>query len=260
MLEYLPEILTLLAGVGIGIGYRYFTFNPRASATVEAALAEQKREFDEWNEQENTTLLAEAAAEASVREAENVKDALIEQRQKFDAWNKLENTALLAEADVEIARLSGNKDELEKALVTLQDRHKEARIASQAAIDFANSQARDELAAANERAVESVAAARKDAATRSKRVITGQMAEHFVPYLPGFIWNPKDASFLGAPLDFIIYDGLTEDKDEINIIIAEVKTNNSRLSKRQRKCIEAIEAGRVSFTQITRELDIPEVD
>jgi predicted Holliday junction resolvase-like endonuclease len=35
-------------------------------------------------------------------------------------------------------------------------------------------------------------------------------AEHIVSYLPNFKYNPKDASFLGSPVDFVLFDGLDE--------------------------------------------------
>ena len=52
---------------------------------------------------------------------------------------------------------------------------------------------------------------RRDAIQRSQAVTVGKVSEHFVPYLPGFKYNPKDARFIGSPIDFVIFDGLNED-------------------------------------------------
>jgi predicted Holliday junction resolvase-like endonuclease len=38
-------------------------------------------------------------------------------------------------------------------------------------------------------------------------VTFGKVTEHFIPDLPDFAYNPKDARFLGSPVDFIVFDG-----------------------------------------------------
>jgi len=49
---------------------------------------------------------------------------------------------------------------------------------------------------------------RKDAIEKSKAVIVGNVSEHFIPYLPEFRYNPKDARFIGSPIDLIYSTGL----------------------------------------------------
>ena len=45
---------------------------------------------------------------------------------------------------------------------------------------------------------------RADAIKRSSAVISGKVTEHLTPYLGVFPYNPKDARFLGTPVDLIV--------------------------------------------------------
>lgn len=91
--------------------------------------------------------------------------------------------------------------------------------------------------------------ARKDAVQMSRAVTRGQMYEQLVPYLPDFQFNPKDAQFLGRPVDFVVFDGLDEG-DLRRIVFVEVKTGGSQLTTRERLVRDAIRGGRVEWTQI----------
>lgn len=87
---------------------------------------------------------------------------------------------------------------------------------------------------------------RKDAIEKSKAVITGKVTEHIIPYLPEFRYNPKDARFIGSPVDLIVFDGLDEG-DLRKIVFVEVKSGKSTLSKRERLIRDAIEQRRVEW-------------
>jgi predicted Holliday junction resolvase-like endonuclease len=82
---------------------------------------------------------------------------------------------------------------------------------------------------------------RRDAVEKSHAVIKGRITEHLLPFFPDFSYNPKDARFLGSPVDFIVFDGLDEGDLE-KIVFIEVKTGKSgALSPREkmvRRCIE----------------------
>jgi quinol monooxygenase YgiN len=54
------------------------------------------------------------------------------------------------------------------------------------------------------------AAIRQDSLRRSQSVVAGKATEHLAPLLPGFEFDPRDARFLGSPIDFIVFDGLSE--------------------------------------------------
>ena len=97
---------------------------------------------------------------------------------------------------------------------------------------------------------------RKDAADRSRYVLKGKIAEHLVPlYREVFKYDPSDARFLGAPIDYIIFDGYTAVKDgasdePITVILADIKTGNATLNHTERKIKEAVESGRVRWETI----------
>ncbi len=97
---------------------------------------------------------------------------------------------------------------------------------------------------------------RKDATDRSRYVLKGKIAEHMAPMFPEvFKHNPSDARFIGAPIDYLIFDGYTSVKDggsdeEITVVLADIKTGNAKLNRTERKIKEAVEAGRVRWETI----------
>lgn len=101
---------------------------------------------------------------------------------------------------------------------------------------------------------------RKDAAQRSRYVIKGKIAEHLVPLMTDvFRYNPADARFIGAPIDYLIFDGYTETKDSsierpITVILADIKTGEAKLNRTERRIKEAVEAGRVKWETIRVDL------
>ncbi len=94
------------------------------------------------------------------------------------------------------------------------------------------------------------ASIRKDAILRSRSVSLGKITEHLVPFHSSFPFNPKDARFIGSPIDIIVFDGLAEKKDKIALYIIEIKTGNSRLSGIQYKIKEAVLNGDVHWLEI----------
>ncbi len=91
--------------------------------------------------------------------------------------------------------------------------------------------------------------ARQDAVLRSQAVIAGKVQEQLVPLLPGFQFNPKDARFLGSPVDLIVFDGLDEGTLR-RIVFLEVKTGGSALSGRERQLRNAVLEGRVEWEEL----------
>lgn len=90
---------------------------------------------------------------------------------------------------------------------------------------------------------------RKDAVKRSKAVISGQVAEQIAPFLPDFPANPSDARFIGKPVDFIVFSGLSENEKIDEILFVEVKTGKSLLSEREKEVKKAIEKGNVRYVE-----------
>jgi len=81
---------------------------------------------------------------------------------------------------------------------------------------------------------------RQDATKRSKSVMLGQITEHLVPFLPDFKYNPKDARFLGTPVDLIVFDGLSDGQLK-QVVFIEVKSGSSKqLTQRERQVRDII--------------------
>jgi predicted Holliday junction resolvase-like endonuclease len=90
---------------------------------------------------------------------------------------------------------------------------------------------------------------RKDAIEKSRAVIVGKVTEHVVPFFPGFSHNPKDARFIGSPVDFVVFDGL--DEGEVRkITFVEVKTGSSSLNSRERQIRNAIKQQAVEWEEV----------
>ena len=96
-------------------------------------------------------------------------------------------------------------------------------------------------------------AIRSDAIKRSRSVIGGQVAEQLAPFLPGFPCHPGDARFIGKPVDFIAFPGLTEDNTVHEVLLIEVKTGKSALSGREKEVKRAIAEGRVRYVEYRAE-------
>src|SRR2546428_10606961 len=77
-------------------------------------------------------------------------------------------------------------------------------------------------------------ALRQDAIQRTHAVTVGKVHEQLIPYLPDFHFNPKDARFLGTPVDLVVFDGLDEGQLR-RVVFIEVKTGGAVLSVRERQ-------------------------
>ncbi len=90
---------------------------------------------------------------------------------------------------------------------------------------------------------------RQDAINRSSAVILGKVTEHAIPFHAQFPFNPKDARFIGSPIDMIVFDG-AEAEDVVDVYILEIKTGESKLNKRQRLVKDAVLNGRVHWREL----------
>ncbi len=92
---------------------------------------------------------------------------------------------------------------------------------------------------------------RKDSVNRSRSTLKGKIAEQMAPVLPEFAFNPADARFIGSPVDYIIFDGLTEVADEqktsIRIVFMDVKKGAGKLTRVQRIIKKAVEDREVAW-------------
>ena len=96
---------------------------------------------------------------------------------------------------------------------------------------------------------------RTEGALQSRAIVRGQIYEQLVPYLPGFRFNPKDAQFLGRPVDFVVFDGL-DDGEVRRIVFVEVKTGGAKLTTRERRVRDAIRDGRVEWEEIRADVNL----
>ena len=90
---------------------------------------------------------------------------------------------------------------------------------------------------------------RRDAVSQSKAITRGQIYEQFAAHFPGFDFNPKDAQFLGRPVDFVVFDGLDEGSLR-RIVFVEVKTGTSTLNTRERRVRDVIRSGAVEWREM----------
>lgn len=105
-----------------------------------------------------------------------------------------------------------------------------------------------------------VKAARADALNRSRSVLRGQATEHLAPYILKDT-NPKDYRFMGNPVDYICFEGLSDLLDGISneitsIHFIDIKTGKSSLSKSQRRIRDAIKESRVQFSEINLDKEL----
>src|SRR5213596_4198732 len=93
------------------------------------------------------------------------------------------------------------------------------------------------------------AAIREDAVQRSLAVTAGKVHEQLIPYLPEFQFNPKDARFLGTPVDLVVFDGLDEGQLR-RVVFIEVKTGGATLNVRERQVRDAVQARQVDWIEL----------
>jgi predicted Holliday junction resolvase-like endonuclease len=92
-------------------------------------------------------------------------------------------------------------------------------------------------------------AVRQDAIQRSLAVTTGKVYEQLLPYFPDFPFNPKDVRFLGSPVDFVVFEGLS-DGQVSRVVFVEIKTGTADLSSRERRVREAVRERRVEWREL----------
>src|SRR6266705_2864467 len=90
---------------------------------------------------------------------------------------------------------------------------------------------------------------RDDAVQRSLAVTAGKVHEQLVPYLPEFGFNPKDARFLGSPVDLIVFDGLAAGEVR-RVVLLEVKTGMAPLTARERQVRDVVESREVVWAEL----------
>jgi predicted Holliday junction resolvase-like endonuclease len=94
--------------------------------------------------------------------------------------------------------------------------------------------------------------ARKQAIEQSRAVLGGKFTEQMAPYLPEFKYDPTEARFIGTPIDLVVFPGLAQGEPR-EIVLIEVKSGrSSRLSPREKRIKELVEANMVRWEEIHR--------
>lgn len=88
--------------------------------------------------------------------------------------------------------------------------------------------------------------ARSQAITQSKSVHKGFNNEKLAPLLPGFNYRPRDMTFIGKWVDYIIFNWLSQWYVE-EIVFLEIKTGKSMQNNNEKLIEQAIKAGRVRY-------------
>ena len=92
---------------------------------------------------------------------------------------------------------------------------------------------------------------RQDAIKKSQAVTIGKVTEHILPFFDGiFPYNPKEARFIGSPIDMVVFDGMESDPENIRVHFIEIKTAGSSLSPKQRAIKYAILNKRVEWKEL----------
>ncbi len=80
---------------------------------------------------------------------------------------------------------------------------------------------------------------------KSSETRLGQISEHLIPFLKECPYDPKTMHFIGAPIDFIVFNF-----DDGSISFLEIKSGNSNPSKRQKTIKNIIKSGRVFYEEM----------
>lgn len=210
-------VLMLLLAATIAVivlGYYYTLLKARMPVLVQ-------REFNKWK----------GAAEFEMQERI---------RNRVEQWREREAQTILADAQRDAMARAHQlfRDWCQQEMVNLRREQRE----------LAEREAQQQLIEWKQKQEQTI---RQDAIQRSQSVTTGKIVEHLVPHLPNFNFNPKDARFLGSPVDFVVFDGLNDDDENQirNVVFIEVKTGMSTLTRRERLVRDAIKAGRVRWVE-----------
>lgn len=88
--------------------------------------------------------------------------------------------------------------------------------------------------------------ARRDSVDRSRATLSGQFLEKLAPHFPDFPYEPTDLRFIGTPVDYVVFEGLSEGAVD-EVVFLEVKSGGSTLTTKERRVRDAVEAGAVRW-------------
>lgn len=93
---------------------------------------------------------------------------------------------------------------------------------------------------------EEVEKARADSVKRQRSILKGQAMEQLAPFIhPDY--QVKDYKFIGDPIDYVIFSGMSDKEEDLKIVFMDIKTGTAKLTKIQKQVKKAIEDGNFEF-------------
>lgn len=83
--------------------------------------------------------------------------------------------------------------------------------------------------------------------TGTKSVNIGLILEKLAPAMKGFRFYYNDCRALYSPIDYLIFEGLSQKGIVSNVRFIEIKTGNANLSNRQRQIRQAVMAKKIEW-------------
>lgn len=81
-------------------------------------------------------------------------------------------------------------------------------------------------------------------------VIKGKISEEMFPIIYGKLGSLSDLRFIGNPVDYIAFEGLSDPDKNISIKLIEVKTGAAKLNKSEERIKDAVQNKRISWDEI----------
>ncbi|MCS7093928.1 MAG: Holliday junction resolvase-like protein [Candidatus Aenigmarchaeota archaeon] len=89
---------------------------------------------------------------------------------------------------------------------------------------------------------------RRDAIERSSKILSGKIVEKLVPITKDFNHNPHDVRWLGDPVDFVVFDGLSEGNLK-KITFVEVKSGKSPLNENEKMVRDVVKKKEIEWEE-----------
>lgn len=83
---------------------------------------------------------------------------------------------------------------------------------------------------------------------KSKSVILWEVYEKVLPFLPNFPYSPRDMTFVGKWIDYIIFDGLSNWNLK-KIVFLEVKSGTSKLNQNEKMIRDVIYEQKIEYKE-----------
>jgi predicted Holliday junction resolvase-like endonuclease len=90
-----------------------------------------------------------------------------------------------------------------------------------------------------------IRAASRDAVKRSRATLLGRLLERVAPCFRKFAYDPRDMRSICDPFDYVLFDGLTVERQVKEIVFIEVKCGRGRLSSIQRGVVQCVDQQKI---------------